>query len=99
MCAKLIAMTAPYRRRVKPGPPLVSIRAVREAYGITIPGLITRIAEHGHQVNDTSTIRNVETGNQRPSRPLMTAWARALQLNPADVILPASDDSNEDAAA
>jgi transcriptional regulator with XRE-family HTH domain len=77
-------MTAKKRK----APPRVTIRAVREAYGLTIPELITRIEEHGVVVGDPATIRNVETGNKRPSQPLLTAWARALKLNPVDVVLP-----------
>lgn len=69
-------------------PPRVGIRAVREAYGLTIPDLITRIKEHGVTVVNTSTIRNVETGNKRPSVPLLNAWARALKINPVDVTMP-----------
>jgi transcriptional regulator with XRE-family HTH domain len=69
-------------------PPRVGIRAVREAYGLTIPDLVTRIEEHGVTVKDTATIRNVETGNKRPSLRLLNAWAKALKLNPTDVAMP-----------
>ena len=69
-------------------PPRVGIRAVREAYGLTIPELVTRIEEHGVTVVNTSTIRNVETGNKRPSIRLLNAWAKALRLNPVDVVMP-----------
>ena len=70
------------------GPPKVGIRAVREAYGLTVAELVMRIEEHGVTVEDTSTIRNVETGNKKPSNRLLNAWARALKLNPVDVIMP-----------
>ena len=69
-------------------PPRVGIRAVREAYGLTIKDLITRIGEQGVDVQDTATIRNIETGNKRPSTPLLVAWAKALKLNPVDVVIP-----------
>ena len=69
-------------------PPRVSIRAVREAYGLTVPDLVERIAEHGVTVQSTATIRNVETGNKRPSPRLLRAWAKALKLNPVDVAMP-----------
>ena len=69
-------------------PPLVSIRAVREAHGLSIADLIVRIGEQGVDVKDSATIRNVETGNKRPSNRLMHAWAKALQLNPVDVLVP-----------
>lgn len=69
-------------------PPRVGIRAVREAYGLTVNDLVTRIAEHGVDVKDTATIRNIETGNKRPSPRLLRAWAKALKLNPVDVAMP-----------
>ena len=68
--------------------PQIPIRALREAYGLTIDQLVTRIEEHGVTVVNTSTIRNVETGNKRPSSRLLNAWARALKLNPTDVAMP-----------
>lgn len=70
------------------GPPKVGIRAVREAYGLSVDDLVQRIAEHGVIVGNTCTIRNVETGNKKPSIRLLHAWARALRLNPVDVIMP-----------
>jgi transcriptional regulator with XRE-family HTH domain len=77
----------------------VGIRAVREAYGLTIKDLVTRIAEQGVTVKDTATIRNVETGHKRPSTPLLVAWAKALKLNPVDVVLPGECDCGEQDAA
>jgi transcriptional regulator with XRE-family HTH domain len=68
-------------------PPRVSIRAVREAYGLSIRDLMQRIAEHGVEVKDPATIRNVETGNKTPGNELLTAWAKALKLNPVDVVV------------
>lgn len=72
---------------------------MREAYGLTIRDLITRIEEHGVEVKDTATIRNVETGNKRPSNLLLIAWAKALKLNPVDVVLPGECDCGEQDAA
>ena len=93
-------MTSPARNGKPKVPPRVSIRAVREAYGLSIRDLMDRIAEQGHEVKDASTIRNVETGNQAPSLPLITAWARALKLNPVDVVLPNRNGADgEDEAA
>lgn len=63
---------------------VVPIRAVRKAYGISVHDLVERIAEQGVTVRDTATIRNVETGNKRPSDQLRFAWARALGLSPLD---------------
>ena len=70
------------------GPPRVGIRAVREAYGLSVADLQQRIEEHGVKVVNTCTIRNIETGNKRPSNPLLVAWAKALKLNPLDVTMP-----------
>ncbi len=78
-------------------PPMVSIRAVREAYGLTTRDLITRIGEQGVEVQDTATIRNVELGHKQPSNKLIVAWAKALKLNPVDVVLAA--DGDDEAAA
>ena len=75
---------------------MVSIRAVREAYGLSTRDLITRIGEQGVEVRDTATIRNIELGHKQPSKRLIVAWARALKLNPVDVIL--LDNDEEDAA-
>lgn len=72
-------------------PPRVGIRAVREAYGLSITDLMIRIEEQGVVVKDSATIRNIETGNKVPSNKLLTAWARALKLNPVDVVLPRED--------
>jgi transcriptional regulator with XRE-family HTH domain len=80
-------------------PPQVSIRAVREAYGLSIRRLIDRIAEQGVEVQDPATIRNVETGNKRPSTELLTAWAKALKLNPSDVRVPQPESEPEEDAA
>lgn len=80
-------MTSPAQRKKPLHPPLVTLRALREAYGIAPDGLVQRIAEQGCEVSK-HTIRGVENGNYAPSAPLITAWAKALRLNPADVILP-----------
>ena len=71
--------------------PLVGIRAVREAYGLTIRELMDRIEEQGVKVVDSATIRNVEPGYKRPSNRLIVAWAKALKLNPLDVVLTEAD--------
>lgn len=76
-------------------PPRVSIRAVREAYGLSVRELMDRIAEHGVVVKDTATIRNIETGNKRPSNSLLVAWAKALKLNPVDVVVPGADGNRQ----
>lgn len=66
---------------------MVSLRALREANGLSAPQLAERIAEHGVEV-DPSSIRNIELGHKGISNVLMTAWARALRLNRVDIWLP-----------
>jgi transcriptional regulator with XRE-family HTH domain len=69
--------------------PQVRIRDYREALGISVSQLVERIRETGY--TDTvhpDTIRNVELGHKRASKPLMTAWVKALGLNPLDVWQP-----------
>jgi transcriptional regulator with XRE-family HTH domain len=68
--------------------PLVRIRDMRLAHGLTGPQLAERIAEHGVNVSADS-IYNVEGGNKRASHALMVAWAKALGVHPLDVIQPA----------
>jgi transcriptional regulator with XRE-family HTH domain len=80
-------------------PPLVSIRAVREAYGLSAQDLITRIGEQGVEVGNTSTIRNVELGHKRPSNRLLVAWAKALRLSPTDIVLLDPEPAEDDEAA
>ena len=84
--------------------PIVSLQAVREAYALTRRGLIERIAGHGFEVMNTGTIRNIEGGYTRPSRELITAWAKALDLDPDAVEFPApcacrEQDAPEETAA
>ncbi|MGA8330421.1 MAG: helix-turn-helix transcriptional regulator [Mycobacterium sp.] len=63
------------------------IRDLREAHGLSIPALAARIAAEGVVVHP-DTISNVELGHKRPSHPLMTAWAKALDVHPLDVVVP-----------
>lgn len=65
--------------------PLVPIRGLREAYGLTVSQLCDRIEPHLGKRPHEDTIRNVELGHKRASAPLMTAWAKALGLTPLDV--------------
>lgn len=64
--------------------PRVSIRDLREAHGLSVGSLVERIEAQGVSVHP-DTIRNVELGHKRASKPLMTAWAKALDLTPLDV--------------
>lgn len=73
----------------RPIGPQVSIRALREAHGISVQSLIERIEQaDGPQGTHPDTIRNVELGYKRASKPLMAAWARALGLTALDVHQP-----------
>lgn len=68
--------------------PRVGIRDVRLAHGLTLVQLADRIAEQGHRRPDPDSLSNIECGNRRAGRPLMTAWAKALGLHPLDVEQP-----------
>lgn len=71
-----------------PAGPQIRIRALREAHGLSVNALVDRIAENGHNGVHPDTIRNVELGYKRASKPLMAAWAKALGINPLDVWQP-----------
>lgn len=67
----------------------VPIRALREAHGFSVAKLIQRIEEvGGPEGTHPDTIRNIELGYKRASKPLMTAWAKALGLTALDVYQP-----------
>lgn len=69
--------------------PQVRIRDYREALGLSVSDLVKRIVDTGYAENlHPDTIRNVELGHKRASKPLMTAWAKALGLTPLDVWQP-----------
>ncbi|HEY9370960.1 helix-turn-helix transcriptional regulator [Streptomyces sp.] len=65
-------------------PPMVTLRALREAHGLTLEQLAERIAEQGVTV-DKASLANVELGNRRASRRLIGAHARALRLESVDI--------------
>lgn len=65
--------------------PLVPIRELRGALGLSVTQLCDRIEPHLGKRPHEDTIRNVELGHKRASGPLMTAWAKALGLTPIDV--------------
>lgn len=65
-------------------PPMVPLRALRHAHGLTGDQLAERIHEHGVKV-DTDHLYNVETGRRKGSLKLMRAWARALRLTRLDI--------------
>jgi transcriptional regulator with XRE-family HTH domain len=75
-------------KKSPPLPPMVPIRALRQAHGLTSPALAERIAEFGVTV-DPDHILAVELGQAGGSRELLTAWARALNVNPLDIRRPA----------
>lgn len=63
---------------------MVTLRALREAHGLTLEQLAERIAEQGVTV-DKASLANVELGKRPASRRLIGAWARALRLESVDV--------------
>lgn len=64
-----------------------------------ITTLVQRIKAHGVTVHK-DTISNIELGYRRGGDELMTAWAKALGLNPLDVYQPPSQsDAAVDAGA
>jgi transcriptional regulator with XRE-family HTH domain len=78
--------------------PQVRIRELRQAQGLTVEELAGRIGEQGVTIS-RSALTNVETGAKRASRDLLTAWAKALGVNPLDVWQrPARSDDQEPAA-
>lgn len=80
--------------------PQIRIRALREAHGLSVAALIDRINEQGGPKGvHPDTIRNVELGYKRASKPLMTAWAKALGLSPLDVWQPEPLKSSRDRVA
>lgn len=80
--------------------PQVRIRDYREALGITVNQLVDRIIETGYTEKlHSDTIRNVELGHKRASKPLMTAWARALGLPPIDVWQPPTQEPQSERVA
>ena len=73
----------------RPIGPQVPIRAHREAFGLSVAALIERIEQCGGPTGThPDTIRNIELGYKRASKPLMTAWAKALGLTGLDVYQP-----------
>jgi transcriptional regulator with XRE-family HTH domain len=78
----------PDRDSARPVGPQIRIRDLREAHGLSVNGLIERIAENGVDGVHPDTIRNIELGYKRASKPLMTAWAKALGISSLNVWQP-----------
>lgn len=64
--------------------PQVRIKDLRLAHNLTLKQLAERIAEQGVSISE-SGISNVENGNKQASDRLLTAWARALGIEPLNV--------------
>ena len=64
--------------------PMVRIRALRDAYGLTAEQVADRMAELGVPV-DRNTLYNIESGAKKPSERVLDAYARALGVKPLDV--------------
>ncbi|HWE90443.1 MAG TPA: helix-turn-helix transcriptional regulator [Pseudonocardiaceae bacterium] len=68
----------------EPVGPMVRIRALRHAYGLTAAQLADRMAELGVPV-DRNSLYNIESGAKKPSDRILDAYARALGVHPLDV--------------
>lgn len=64
--------------------PHVTLRALREADGLTSPMLAEKIRERGVKV-DPDHILSVELGHKRASNALLAAWAGVLRINHRDI--------------
>lgn len=60
---------------------MVRIKELRIAHGLSQGQLAERIAEYGVEITDAG-ISNVENGNKKASERLLTAWAKALGVEP-----------------
>ncbi|MCV2395966.1 helix-turn-helix transcriptional regulator [Actinotalea sp. M2MS4P-6] len=69
---------------MEPLGPMVRISDLRKAHGWTQEQLAGRIVEQGVPITGAG-ISNVEAGNKQASDRLLTAWARALGVEPLDV--------------
>lgn len=63
---------------------MVRIKDLRLAHGWTMLQLADRIQEQGGQITEAG-ISNVENGNKQGSDLLLTAWAKALGIDPLNV--------------
>jgi transcriptional regulator with XRE-family HTH domain len=84
----------------QPKIPMVPLRALRDAKGWSVHQLRDRMEEQGYVLKHPGSIRNVETGNRRPSKLMKHAMALALGIDPVDIVLPPNGNGNgdEDAA-
>lgn len=69
-------------------PPLVSIREVRLALGLTSVQLAQRIEEEEGITIDPDSLLNIELGHKQVSTNLLRAWARVLRMEPLNVHRP-----------
>ena len=70
--------------QTQPLGPMVRIKDIRKARGLTLKQLADRIAEHGVEISEGG-ISNVENGNKKASDRLLDAWAKALGIEPLEV--------------
>ncbi|OZE77154.1 hypothetical protein CH305_18120 [Rhodococcus sp. 15-649-2-2] len=64
--------------------PMVRIKDLRLAHGLSQAQLVERIGEQGVAITEAG-ISNVENGNKKASDRLLTAWAKALGVEPLNV--------------
>lgn len=74
----------PSKKAAPKTPPMVSLRALRKAHGLTYPELAERIAEQGVSV-EPDHLNAVELGQCGVSEGLLAAWARAYKMHPLDI--------------
>lgn len=63
---------------------MVRLKEVRIAHGLGQGQLAERILEQGVEIT-VAGISNVENGNKKASDRLLTAWAKALGIEPLNV--------------
>lgn len=64
-----------------PIPPQVSLRALREALGLTIEQVAQRIRDQGVKLA-TDSLNNIELGHRKASTRVLLAYAKALSIEP-----------------
>ncbi|NOR03634.1 helix-turn-helix transcriptional regulator [Mycolicibacterium fortuitum] len=69
---------------MEPLGPMIRIKDLRLALGLSQEQTAQRIAEHGVEIT-AAGISNVENGNKKASDRLLTAWAKAFGIEPLNV--------------
>lgn len=67
-------------------PALVTLRALRQARGLTAVALADLLRDRGVQV-DPDHIYSVELGHKNPGLAVRKAWADELGISPRDIVI------------